>query len=344
MTIETQVVETIEEKAVTQIKLTNNNGIEVDFLTLGATWQAFYVPSENGNKQNLIIGFDKPSDYLRNTLCAGQSIGRVAGRIDKGQVVLDGQKRQLPQNEQGNCLHGGFEGFHKHIWDYETRESENKVEVIMTYRAREVVDGFPGDMTVEACFSLDDNNRLSITYTAKDVTAPTLFNPTNHVYFNLGSRQDLLTHELSIDSHHYLKTREDLVPTGDLCAVEHTDYDLRQGRNLGQVIQQTGGLDDTFIVQPTLTTSAATLADKENGHTIKLYSDRTALVVYTMGSVEEGVYPMRDNGKAAKAFEAVALEAQYPPDAPNHADFGDIIIRPDETKTYTIMFAYELTT
>lgn len=58
------------------------------------------MPDDKGGQKNLIIGFDEPSDYLKNPLCAGQSIGRVAGRINQGKVNLDGKEIQLPQNEK----------------------------------------------------------------------------------------------------------------------------------------------------------------------------------------------------------------------------------------------------
>ena len=50
------------------------------------------MPDDKGGQKNLIIGFDKPSDYLKNPLCAGQSIGRVAGRINQGKFNLDGKE------------------------------------------------------------------------------------------------------------------------------------------------------------------------------------------------------------------------------------------------------------
>ena len=58
------------------------------------------MPDDKGGQKNLIIGFDKPSDYLKNPLCAGQSIGRVAGRINQGKFNLDGKEIQLQQNEK----------------------------------------------------------------------------------------------------------------------------------------------------------------------------------------------------------------------------------------------------
>nr|WP_269207073.1 hypothetical protein [Streptococcus equi] len=41
-------------------------------MTLGATLQAFLVPNEKQPK-NIILGHDRPSDYLKNPLCAGQN-------------------------------------------------------------------------------------------------------------------------------------------------------------------------------------------------------------------------------------------------------------------------------
>ncbi|WP_274379145.1 hypothetical protein [Streptococcus sp. S784/96/1] len=38
--------------------------------------------------KNLLLGFDEPSDYGKNTLYAVQTIGRTAGRIGKGQATI----------------------------------------------------------------------------------------------------------------------------------------------------------------------------------------------------------------------------------------------------------------
>lgn len=340
MEIETQVVETIEGQPITQIRLMNDQDVEATFLTLGATWQSFLVPTATSEKKNLVLGFERPSDYLKNSLCAGQSIGRVAGRIDGGKAKVGGKEIQLPQNEKGNCLHGGFKGFHKQVWHYETYQDPDAVSVKMTYLAKEAVDGFPGDMTVEVNFTLDNTNKLDITYHAYNITADTLFNPTSHVYFNLSRHQHLKTQSLTLQSDAYLESREDVVPTGKVLAVEGTGYDFRTGQNLEQALERTGGLDDAFIVSPSLEVPQVTLKDTESGDCIKMYSDRNAFVVYTMNSVESGVYPSRDAGQQAKAYEAIALEAQTLPDAINHEGFGDIMIKQGNNVAYTISCLY----
>lgn len=167
MEVKQEIVEIINRQKIEKYTIINDNGVQVGLLTLGATWQEFLVPDDKGGQKNLIIGFDEPSDYLKSPLCAGQSIGRVAGRINQGKVNLDGKEIQLPQNEKGNTLHGGPKGFHKHIWQARVENDIDKATVVMTYNAKESVDGFPGDMLVTARFTLDNDNRFTITYTGK---------------------------------------------------------------------------------------------------------------------------------------------------------------------------------
>ena len=340
MKVTQEIIATIDGKNVEKYSITNDKDVQVGLLTLGATFQEFLVPDGKGGHKNIIIGFDDPAEYGMNTLCAGQSIGRVAGRIDHGQFKLDGKAMQVPQNEKGNTLHGGPKGFHKHIWQARVENDIDKATVVMTYNAKESVDGFPGDMLVTARFTLDNDNRFTITYTGKNGGQSTLFNPTNHVYFNLGERQDLAHHTFTLAADRYLETRDDLVPTGKFIEVDGSAYDFRDGRNLGDAIAATGGFDDAFLVNPSLDKPCGELKDEDSGDFINLYSDRDAWVVYSMVGISDGIYAARDKGQMTKEFEAVALEAQFLPDAINNEDFGDIVLPANAEKTYTIAFEY----
>ena len=327
MEVRQEIVEIIAGQKIEKYTIINDNGLQIGLLTLGATWQEFLVPDGKGGQKNLIIGFDKPSDYLKNPLRAGQSIGRVAGRINHGKVNLEDKEIQLPQNEKGNTLHGGTQGFHRQIWKASVETSLNNLSVVMTYDAKAGIDHFPGDMQVEVRFTLDNAKRFTIVYTGKNATKTTLFNPTNHVYFNLGDRQDLSQHTFTLATDHYLETCVDLIPTGKILEVAGTVYDFRTGRNLGDTIAATGGLDDAFLVNASLDKPCGELKDEESGDSVHLYSDRDAWVVYSIGGIPEGIYPARDKGKMAKEFEALVLEAQFLPDAINHDNFGDVVLQ-----------------
>lgn len=340
MGVVVKVVEQIDGKEVTQICLRNANGIVASFLTLGATWQAFLVPTEQGKVKNLILGFERPSDYLRNSLCAGQAIGRVAGRIASGSATIEKRRYQLPINASGHCLHGGPNGFHTKHWDYDCDEGKDFSAVTFTLHSRASDDGFPGDMTTTVTYKLDDMNRLSVTFTGKEATETTLFNPTVHPYFNMSQYQDLHSHTIRIAADYILETDQDLIPTGQCLDVTGTPYDFRQEQSLSSAIAQTEGLDDAFWVNSKADEPILVLTDEDSGDQISVYSKRQGVVVYTMNSLEEGVIFSRDNGAVGRPQEGVAIEPQDLPDAVNHEHFNQVFLKPGEEKTYDMVFAY----
>lgn len=338
--IETQVIEVIDGREVTQIRLINDQGTIASILTLGATWQELLLPQNDGRLKNVVLGHDKPSDYLKNGICAGQTIGRVAGRIKDGQVTIEGERYHLPKNNNGNCLHGGPSGFHRQNWSYTLQPEEDAVGVILTYEAKESEDCFPGDMMVRAHYRLDNQNRLYVVYTGFKASKPTLFNPTNHVYFNLSECDDLSGHTLFIAADQILKTDDQLIPLGDYFDVADTAYDFRRAKPLLPVVQATGGLDDAFVLSCGLKQPIAILADEESGDQVSVYSDRNALVVYSFNFPEEGVVFSRSGGRQNRQHEGVALEAQTLPDAINHTGFGNILLQPDQSISYEIVYSF----
>lgn len=341
MSIEIKVIEKIQGNDISQIRLKNKNGVIASFLTLGATWQEFLIPKGENDLKNLIIGFEKPSEYTKNSLCAGQTIGRVAGRIGNARARIGEYIYKLPKNNNGNCLHGGPNGFHAQNWDYKVEEGSNFTRVIFSYRATSEIDGFPGDMTVQAIMTLYDNNQLSMIFKGFDATETTLFNPTSHPYFNLSNSNNLLTHQLQINSEHVLEVNEELIPSGKLKPVEGTPYDFREGKNLGSAIQKNNGFDDTFVRILGSDNKLLMLTDEESGDRISVYSNRQGIVIYTMNTLEKGIYFARDRGLEGKLQEAVAIEAQDLPDAVNHKNFNQVFLSPGEEKSYEIIFAYE---
>ncbi|MGT2895967.1 aldose epimerase family protein [Streptococcus entericus] len=341
MAVSTRLIETIDGQEIHQITLSNRRGTRADFLTLGATWQSFYFPQPDGRLTNLVLGHELPSDYLKNGICAGQTVGRVAGRIKAGQAIVNGELCHLPANNNGNTLHGGPCGLHRQVWDYEVIEEEGKSGVRFSYRALAALDGFPGDMTITATYVLDDHDRLTVTYEGSEATSDTLFNPTNHVYFNLGEQDNLARHTLFIAANARLETDEHLIPTGRRLDVTGTPYDFRKSTSVIEAISLTGGLDDAFEVLVPETNPIAILTDQMSGNQVTVYSERNGLVVYSFNFPEEGVVFSRSNGRENLKHEGIALEAQTLPDAVNHADFGDIILKAGQTARYTITYDFD---
>ena len=280
------------------------------------------VPTETGALKIIVLGFCDYEDYYKNNLCACQSIGRVAGRIGKASYTHNMVLYSLPKNEGENCLHGGPKGMQVQNWNYVTNLNDEYVETKFIRRLYSSVDGFPGDVTVSISYRLNNNNRLTILFEAFDVTESTVFNPTNHVYFNLSDKQDLSSHELQIYSDYRLELDSELIPTGQKINVDGTNYDFRKTTDLLPRIEANNGFDDAFVV---------------GGETCDHVKE---VAIYTMDIIEDNIYFARDKGKMAKGREAIAMEAQTLPDAVNHTDFGDIILEEGHSVSYEIGFQY----
>src|ERR1700744_5857777 len=95
----------------------DNGVLRVGILNLGATITSIEMPDRTGKKGNIVAGFARPDDYLQNTAYLGCVVGRYANRIDAGRFMLDDRCYQLSVNNDGNHLHGGYQGFHQKMWE-----------------------------------------------------------------------------------------------------------------------------------------------------------------------------------------------------------------------------------
>lgn len=312
--------------------LTNRHGVQLTCLDYGATWLKLEVPVA-GQRQNLLLtspditGYTLPSDYH------GKSIGRVAGRIGAGQYSI-----KLPTNEGTTTLHGGPRGFSSLLWN--TTVENNQVYFKRRITADE--DGFPGSIDVSICYTLTDNDDVIIDYWASS-HQNTLFNPTNHVYWNLNAGdRTVQNHQLLINSSQHFETKANKVPTGVLLANAHSGFDLARPTNIGdalQIMQTTPerGYDDIFWIEehatrlPVARLSQGSLA-------VTMYSSRNALVVFTANQFDQ---ELQFEGKTSRPYIGIALEAQTAPSAVDNPLYGDITLQPEKPRHEQISYHFE---
>ncbi|MDG2433764.1 MAG: galactose mutarotase, partial [Flavobacterium sp.] len=185
----------------------NNIGMELEVSNYGATICSLKVLDKRGIPTNVVVGLDQMEDYFDNAyteanLYLGSSIGRYAGRISKGGFTIENERYSV-ENTDGVHLHGGI-GFDKKLW---TLKNKTANSLILTYTSPHLEQGYPGALSVEVLFELNDENCLTIVYSATTTQASPV-NLTCHPYINLNGHGTILEHELWINSSHHLEVDE----------------------------------------------------------------------------------------------------------------------------------------
>ncbi|KRL55302.1 aldose 1-epimerase [Paucilactobacillus oligofermentans DSM 15707 = LMG 22743] len=331
----------INSQDVEKYTLTNDNGVSISVLTFAALWQAFNVPADKGTV-NLLLSSDNLENYTNNPFYAGRIVGRIGGRLKGGQFEIDGTTYQVDQNEGNNSLHGGSNGFANQVWQATTNQTADSVSVTLSFTFTPAIDKFPGNLDAKVTYTLHKDNSVTIDFEGT-TDANTLFNPTSHAYWNLSETYNILNHTFQANSGSHLEFDDEKIATGNLLVNANTPFDFNQPTLFKDAIDGMSntdekGFDDILVVDPDSDEAAATLKDQDSGRSIKLYSDRNGLVVFTANSFND--VATYTNGPA-HPYQAVALEAQTLSDTPHHPNFGDVTLKANETKNYQIKIVPE---
>jgi Galactose mutarotase and related enzymes len=252
-------------------------------LSYAATWQNFEVLKDN-SYHSVLEHFDNLQDYIDTPYQVGKTVGRVAGRITGARFSIAKKEYQLRPNEGSNLLHSGKHGIQDYNFDAECFEDENKIS--FTQKISETKDGFPGDLDLKITYRLDDDDQVSITYTATS-DKNTLFNPTCHAYFNVSNNDTIFDQKLQINSDKMLQVDDEKLPTGKILTADKA-YDFKNPKTISTALKElkknNGKLefDDTYITESDL---VATISSKNAA--IDFYSDRNGLVIFTANPIDQ---------------------------------------------------------
>ena len=327
--------------------LTNANGMTVNITNYGGIITKLTAPDKNGEWADVVLGFDSLAPYLSGHPFFGALVGRYGNRIAKGKFKLNGQEYSLAINNGPNALHGGTKGFDKVIWKATEIKQDSVVGLQLEYTSKDMEEGYPGNLTVKVVYTLDNENALTIDYTAS-TDKPTVVNLTNHSYFNLtGLKRDILDHEVTIESDSIVPVDTTLIPTGKLRAVEGTPFDFRKVTKIGVGIDKTedeqikagGGYDHCWVLKRSGDglVQFATVKDPESGRVMEVFTTEPAVQFYT-GNFLDG----KLTGKGAtytKRF-GLCLETEHYPDSPNQPQFPTTTLNPGETYKTTTKYKF----
>jgi aldose 1-epimerase len=317
----------VDGKQIFQYTLTNSNGMQLKVINYGATITDIVTPDRNGKMDNVVLGFDSLKQYLGgDNALLGAVVGRVANRIANKKFTLDGKEYILMSN-----IHGGPKGFDKQVWSIEEIPGK-EVALKLTYFSKDGEMGYPGNLNVTVIYTLTNNNELKLDYSATtDKATPVVL--TNHTYFNLAGNTGIVTNwRLTILADKYLEADKDVMPTGNLLDVKGTPYDFTEPTTIGKNIDATpNGYDLSYALRNKSgeMALAAMAYEPVSGRQMQVYTTEPGLVVYTGNHFSEHI--IGRNGLHFNKWGALCLETQHYPDAPNHANFPNVILRPDET-------------
>lgn len=305
-------------------------GPELHLLTMGATVHRLVVTGGDGVRRDVSVGLPGAAELLASSDYLGGTIGRYANRIAGGRFDLDGARVELATHDRGNHLHGGPDGFDRRTWDVVTHEPAG---VRLRLVSPDGDQGFPGEVTAEAAFSVDGNT-VALELTAV-TTRPTVVNLTSHAYFNLDGSGSVDDHLLQVAASTYTPVDETGIPYGDHAPVDGTPFDLRAPARIGDRVRsahpqvvQARGLDHNLVVDGVGWRPVAVLSSSRSATRMELWSDQPCLQVYT-GNFLDGTTVSRD-GRLLRQGDGIALEPQLAPDTPNHPAWPTAILRPGE--------------
>ena len=329
--------------------LKNARGMSVQILDLGGVIASIKVPDSSGNFADVTTGFDYPQPYLDGAGYMGAIVGRYANRISGGKFSIDGIDYSLAKNNGDNAIHGGLVGFDKKIWDVEFLVGLHDSKLKLSTFSPDGEEGYPGRVEVSVTYTLNDQNQLTIDYSATSDKA-TIINLTNHAYFNLDGHQagSILEQEVMLNANHFTPIDESSIPTGVILDVAGTPLDFRQRKAIGLEIESEdqqmnfgSGYDHNFVInhsEPGSVSLAAEVYSPNSGRVMKVYTDQPGIQFYT-GNFLNGKLVGKE-GAVYGRRSAFCLETQHFPDSPNKPMFPSTILQPGDQFASRTIFEF----
>lgn len=314
--------------------LQNSNGAELTAISFGAVITSLKIPSLEG-KTDVVLGFDTLDDYIASQKLPappyfGAVIGRYSGRIKKGMFTIGENNYQLNINNNSNTLHGGINGFDRVLWQV-TRQSPSAIT--FNYVSADGEENFPGELTINVTYTLTDDNEVIIEYSAGS-TKDTIINLTQHTYFNLdGPSGKVSEQQLLLNADTILEIDDENIPTGRIIKAAEKGYDYSKGGN------PVFGIDDSYIVKDNAL-PAAVFKSGKTGLKLSVYSNQPSVHIYVGGNLFGKL--KGKNGVAYGTTSGICFESQNFPDAPNHKDFPNAVLKKGDTYSHKTIWKFEL--
>ena len=275
---------------------------------------------------DVCLGLDDVAGYESQGGFLGAVVGRNANRIGGAKFLLNGQEVRLPANEGPNSLHSGPLGYQLRLW-----KLERHTDASLTFRldSPNGDQGFPGNAVIRVTYALEPESVLRITYEAVS-DADTVFNMTNHSYFNLAGHQNTekaIHQVLTLPGRTFNPDDAKSIPTGEVRPVSDTPMDFRSPKPISrdldadyEPLKLQRGYDHNWEV---FCNPCAILRDPDSGRTLAISTDCPGIQFYSGNYLED---PGKD-GVFYGTHAGIALETQFWPDSVNHPEWKQPFVK-----------------
>ncbi|MCP4616287.1 MAG: galactose mutarotase [Bradyrhizobium sp.] len=336
-------------RAVERVVLRGAEGFEARIITFGATLQAVIAPDASGACDDVVLGYDDLEGYLAERRFFGATIGRYANRIANARFVLDGEEVLLAANNGANALHGGLVGFDRELWQITDMQDGAEPQVTLACTSAHGEEGYPGRLDVQLTYRLTGPSELSLGFAAKS-DRPTIVNLTNHSFFHLdgvAADHGVLDHRLTVAADRFVAIDPAAIPlSGPPRSVADTPFDFRKATPVGarirsgdQQLRHGKGYDHTFCLDNGgALRPAARLEALRSGRVLELSTDQPGLQVYSGNYLDGTIRGKR--GRLYRQSDAICLEPQIWPNAPNRPDFPSARLAPGDVYRHNTVYRF----
>lgn len=332
-------------EAVQRFILSNSKGLNATITNYGGIILSLEAPDREGNLADVILGKDTLDEYLAGHPYFACITGRVAGRIADARFSIDGQNYRLVANNNGNCLHGGLQGFDKILWQAAIINDHGIEKLRLTTTDPDGSNGFPGNLDLTVTYALLENNTLEVTYLARsDKTTP--LNLTNHAYINLGGHYSgkVLKHSVQIFSDSVATTDQNATLLGRRDSVVRGYNDFREPVILDQLdALDAGNVDIHYFLaegRTKLPKPAATVIDPQSGRKLEILTTEPGVQFYAGLSLSEDAPEIGKGGTVYAPISGFCMETQDYANSINHPDMGGAVLQAGDTFKSTTLFRF----
>lgn len=318
--------------------LENSQGLSLAVTNYGCIVTSIEVPDRQGQRADVVLGYESLDKYLQGHPFFGAVAGRYANRIENGCYTLDGQSFELETNElpTGQHLHGGSKGFDKFVWDFAIEEKQDAIFIHFSRLSTDGESGYGGNLVVTHTVGLDENNQVHFNFKAT-TDKPTVVNLCNHSYYNLGGHDSgsVDGHDLRLYANFYTPVDENSIPTGEIRSVLGSGLDFTETRRIAdnKTRMPDGGFDDNLVLDGSMVEGeykyAAELYEPNSGRIMTVLTTQPGVQFYNGFKLSNKHWVGR-HGERYESCHGMCLETQHFPDSPNKAHFPSTRLNPGD--------------